>query len=135
MSNNMMQPSNGPHDNSPALMIEQLMQGMANTLALMNQRMEQLERQVKLLTPLTSAQEKALGEKIKQRAEELREEYRLSAACVPAIANAIRKELKLVGGVRALRELPRMEYLVYVERVSLWDDYSTMRAIRKNAMK
>lgn len=113
------------------LQTQQLMQSMANAMAAMNQRMGQLEKQVRQLTPITGAQEKALGEKVRQRAETLADEYRLDAKAVPLIASAIRKDIKLEGGVRALRELPRVEYPVYVERIALWDDYGAMKAIRK----
>lgn len=111
---------------------EQLMQGMANVMTAMNQRMEKLERQMELITPITGPQEKAIGEQIKQRAGELREQYGLDSKALPAISKAIRKDLKLAGGVRAIRELPRVEYPVYIERIALWDDYAVMRAIKKS---
>lgn len=111
---------------------EQLMQGMANVMTAMNQRMEKLERQMELITPITGPQEKAIGEQIKQRAGELREQYGLDTKALPAISKAIRKDLKLAGGVRAIRELPRVEYPVYIERIALWDDYAVMRAIKKS---
>ena len=47
------------------------------------------------------------------------------------IASAIRKDIKLEGGVRSIRELPRVEYPVYVDRIALWDDYWAMKAIKK----
>ena len=112
---------------------QQLMQSMANALAAMNQRIDQMERQIRQLTPITGAQERALGDKVKQRAQELQEQYKLPAKAATLIANAIRKDIKLEGGVRALRELPRVEYPVYVDRIALWDDYGTMRAIRKTS--
>lgn len=111
--------------------VEQLMQGMAGALSAMDRRMQQLERQIQMLTPITGAQEKAIGAQIKQRAEELRKQYKLDASALAPIANAIRKDLKLSGGVNAIRELPRVEYSVYIERIVLWDDFRAMRAIRK----
>lgn len=113
--------------------MERLMQVMANALSATNQRMEQMEKQIQRLTPITGAQEKALAQRIRARAEELCGQYSLPPATATAIANAIRKEIKTTGGVRAIRELPRVEYPVYVERVDLWDDYAAMRAIRRNA--
>lgn len=112
---------------------QQLMQSMANALAAMNQRMEQLERQLRQLTPITGAQEKALGDKIKFRAQELQKSYNLPLKAVSMIAQAIRKDIKLEGGVRAIRELPRVEYPVYVDRIALWDDYAAMKAIKKTS--
>jgi uncharacterized coiled-coil protein SlyX len=141
MTGNMMQPADG--NNLPASTVEQmgavivqqqqLMQRMADALASMNQRMGQLERQLRQLTPITSTQEKALGDKIKFRAQELQKSYNLPGKAVSLIANAIRKDIKLEGGVRAIRELPRVEYPVYVDRIALWDDYAAMRAIKKTS--
>lgn len=135
----MMQPVQGQSLPAPTveemglilLHMEQLMQGMMNVVSVTNQNMEQIKRELRQLTPITGAQEKALGEKIRQRAEQLCEEYNLSARCVPMIANAIRKDVKLEGGVRSIRELPRVEYPVYVDRIAMWDDYGAMKAIRK----
>lgn len=110
---------------------QQLMQSMADAMAAMYKRIDQMERQIRQLTPITGAQERALGDKVKQRAHELQEQYKLPAKAATLIANAIRKDIKLEGGVRALRELPRVEYPVYVDRIALWDDYGAMRAIRK----
>ena len=112
---------------------QQLMQSMANALAAMNQRMGQLERQLRQLTPITGAQEKALGDKIKLRAQELQKSYNLPMKAASMIAQAIRKDIKLEGGVRAIRELPRVEYTVYVDRIALWDDYAAMKAIKKTS--
>lgn len=113
--------------------LEGLMKIMAQTVSAMNERIDRLDRQVQQLTPITGAQERALGEKIKQRAEELRGVYKLPESSRTAIANAIRKDVKTVGGVRAIRELPRVDYTVYLDQIALWDDYATMRAIKKKA--
>lgn len=115
--------------------MQQLMQGMADSIRATNERMAKLERQIELLTPLTGAQEKALCAEVRRRAGELCGQYRLSAGYEQAVAAAIRGELKREGGVRAVRELPRIEYNVLLERVALWDDYDTMRALRQQARK
>ena len=113
--------------------MQQLMQGMADSIRATNARMAKLERQIELLTPLTGAQEKALCAEIRRRAAELCGQYHLGEGFEQAVAAAIRGELKREGGVRAVRELPRIEYNVLLERVALWDDYNTMRELRKRA--
>ena len=78
----MMQPVQGQSLPAPTveemglilLHMEQLMQGMMNVVSVTNQNMEQIKRELRQLTPITGAQEKALGEKIRQRAEQLCEE-------------------------------------------------------------
>jgi len=113
--------------------MQQLMLGMADAIRAANTRMEKMERQLELLTPITGAQERALRAEIRRRAEALSGLYRLQDGSRTAIAAAIRAGLKGEAGVRAMRELPRIEYSVLLERVALWDDYDTMRAIRKRA--
>jgi hypothetical protein len=113
--------------------MQQLMLGMADAIRAANTRMEKMERQLELLTPITGAQERALRAEIRRRAEALSGLYRLPDGSRTAIAAAIRAGLKGEAGVRAMRELPRIEYSVLLERVALWDDYDTMRAIRKRA--
>lgn len=115
--------------------MQQLMQGMADSIRATNARMAKMERQIELLTPLTGAQEKALCAEIRRRAAELCGQYRLGEGYEQAVASAIRSELKREGGVRAVRELPRIEYNVLLERVALWDDYDTMRTLRRQARK
>lgn len=111
--------------------VEQLMQGMASVVEAMNRRMDELERQFRLQTPITGAQERAIGVQIKQRATELQKLYRLDAKAVTAIANAIRKDIKCAGSVNAIREIPRIEFGIYLERIAMWDDYKAMKEIRK----
>ena len=108
-----------------------LMRAMAESVRLTNLRMQKLERQIELMTPLTGAQDKALGEAIRKRADALCEQYRLRPARAGAVATAIRRELKRQSGVRSTRELPRIEYQVLLERVALWGDYDVMREIRR----
>lgn len=113
--------------------LEGLMRMMTQTVAEMNKRIDRLDRQVQQMTPITGAQERALGEKIKQRADELCVLHKLPEGSRTAIANAIRKDIKTTGGVRSIRELPRVDYTVYIDQIALWDDFAVMRAIRKKA--
>ena len=115
--------------------MNQLMRGMADTLRATNERVAQLEAQVKQMVPLSAAQATTLCAVVRNRARELTEQYRLDANGASAIAAAIRRDLKLAAGVRAIGELPRALYSVYVEQVGLWDDYGTMREIKRSHSK
>lgn len=115
-------------------MMEQMAQSMrvmAEAMRATNESVAMLQRQVQQMVPLTSPQKRALNQRIKQRAQELREQYRLKEEAESAITAAIRNALKLSGGVRSVAELPRAMYAVHEEQVALWDDYTTMRAIKK----
>lgn len=139
----MLTPANG--QNVPMLTGEQvltmmghyesLMREVIQMMAAMNDRIDRLDKQMQQITPITGAQERAIGERIKQRAEELCGLYKLPEECRTAIANAIRKDIKNTGGVRAIRELPRVDYVVYIDQISLWDDYAVMREMRRKSRK
>lgn len=85
--------------------------------------------QVKLLTKVTPAQASAINEAIRQRAAELCENYR-AQGCEKAAANAIRRAVRLTTGTNSVRDLPRCEYSVAMEQVSMWDDRKVMKALR-----
>ena len=106
-----------------------IMRGMANMLRATNERMASLEREVKLLTKVTPAQASAINEAIRQRAAELCENYR-AQGCEKAAANAIRRAVRLTTGTNSVRDLPRCEYSVAMEQVSMWDDRKVMKALR-----
>ena len=106
-----------------------IMRGMANMLRATNERMASLEREVKLLTKVTPAQASAINEAIRQRAAELCENYR-AQGCEKAAANAIRRAVRLTTGTNSVRDLPRCEYSVAMEQVSMWDDRKVMKSLR-----
>lgn len=106
-----------------------IMRGMANMLRATNERMASLEREVKLLTKVTPAQAGAINEAIRVRAAELCEAYR-AQGCERAAANAIRRAVRLTTGTNSVRDLPRCEYSVAMEQVRMWDDRTTMKALR-----
>ena len=110
----------------------QLMQGMADMASLLcttNERMGMLEKEVYRLTKVTPAQAKSINAAVKLRAETLCQQHR-AAGCEKAVANAIRKALKLGCGVSNIRELPRGDYALALQRIELWDDYRLIRAIK-----
>lgn len=109
-----------------------LMQSMADTIRAMNDRVTALEKELRHLTPVTSSQAEAIGKAIRDRAAELAEHAGLAArpGAVREIGNLIRKDLRLASGIRSVKELPRVEYLVALERIGYWDDYRQMKALR-----
>ena len=100
---------------------------MANMLRATNERMASMEREIRLLTKVTPAQASAINAAIRERAAALCGSYR-AAGCEKAVANAIRRAVKLTTGVSNVRELPRCEYTVAMQQVQLWDDYKAMKS-------
>ncbi len=109
--------------------IAQVMRGMADMIRATNERMTALEHQVRLLTKVTPAQAGEINAAIRDRAAQLCASYRASGG-EKATANAIRRAVRLLTGVTSIRELPRCEYQVVLQQVSMWDDYKAMKAIR-----
>ena len=123
----------------PADSAQQMMQAMAqmaqgiNDLALMlrvtNERMDALEKEVRRLTKVTPAQAAAINQEIRMRAELLGKQHRAEGFEKP-IANAIRKSLKLGCGISSVRELPRSDYSLAMQRIQMWDDYRLIRDLK-----
>ena len=107
----------------------QIMKGMADMMRTTNERMGALEEQVRALTKVTPAQANSISAAIRERANEACQEYH-ALGCEKAVANAIRKELRLTLGVQNVREIPRCDYEVAMQVVEMWDDYKAMRTIR-----
>ena len=110
--------------------MREALQTMAGMLKATNESMAQLQRQVRLLEKVTPAQASAINRAIRERAVELCVIY-MATDCEKAVAQAIRKAVKLRFGATAAKDLPRCEYEVALAQVQGWDDYSVMREIRK----
>lgn len=130
---------NGEDDKIPAKLadlaagqrqIAEAMHALAEMARMTSERMTMLERQVSLLTKVTSMQARELNTAIRARAVELAAMYTLPG-CENALANAIRRDLRITAGVSSVRELPRCEFKVYMQQVEMWDDYKIVKAIRQ----
>lgn len=108
--------------------IRDMMATMADTIRTTNERMSALEQQVRQLTKLTPAQVKAINEAIRVRAVECCASYGVQGR-ERAVANAIRREAKLVLGASAVREICRGDYTIAMRMIGMWDDYDQMQRI------
>lgn len=133
------------HGNIPAVCDQQMLQAIAqmakgiNDLAMMlrvtNERMDALEKEVRRLTKVTPAQANALNQAIRNRATELCSKHRADG-CEKMISGAIRKNLKLGCGISSVRELPRSDFALAIQRIDMWDDYRQIKEIKaKGATK
>ena len=109
----------------------QLMQSMAEMIRVTNERMANLEKQVAMLEKVTPAQAKELNRAIGERARVLCEGYRMSdSGAVPAVAAAIRKEVRTDTGARSMRDVARCDYHAVLDGISAWENYKTIKAIK-----
>lgn len=107
----------------------QALASMASMMRATNERIAELEREIRLLTKVTPAQANAINAAVRERAAELCASYR-ATGCEKLVGNAIRRAVKLTTGVSNVRELPRCEYSVAMQQVAMWDDYKAMKAIK-----
>ncbi len=112
----------------------QLMQGMAEMVRATNERMTELEQQVRMLEKVTPSQASDLNAAIRDRAAAACKEYRMTGMEKP-VAAAIRKAVRLATGARSVREIARCDYKPIRDLVNTWDEYKTMKAIKAKGAK
>lgn len=100
-------------------------------------RMEALERQIRLNTLVTPAQVRYINDAIRKHARELMLKPELSddAKAVKSLSASIRKSITTRYGVAALYEIPRHEYSVVMQQIDTWNDMLLMRDVIKAARK
>lgn len=117
-----------------AQMIQQSVEAnerMAQMMRVQNDRLEALERQVRLQTPCTPQMVKHLNEAIRAAARaaldgrEMNDERR----CITAVSAIIRKDVYARYGVGSLAEIPRHEYHVALTQVSSWRNALAVRDV------
>lgn len=110
---------------------------LATQQKIQSDRMEALEKQIRLNTLLTPTQVRYIGDAVKTRAREILSKKQLEddRKAVNALAAAIRKAILHRYGVAALHEIPKHEYSVVMQQISTWNDAITMMDITKAARR
>ena len=110
--------------------LRQTLGALANMVRTTNERMGALEEQVRLLTKVTPAQARAIHEAVRDRAAQQCQMWRIPGQ-EKAVANAIRKAVRLHTGISSMKELPRCDYQVVMRQIQMWDDYQVMKTLKK----
>lgn len=115
----------------------QALERIAASNAAMAARIGELEKQVRLKTPLSRGQEKHVNDAIKARAAELMESkgYGADRKAVTKVAGMIRKSVLARYGVGTLREAPACDYEVALEAAKRWNDIIALRDVVKEAKR
>ncbi len=88
-----------------------------------NDRLEALERQIRLNTPVTPQQVRFINDAIRSRARELLFKREIEdARSIKKLGNAIRKDVLARYGIGALHEIPKHEYTVTMMQIGMWSD-------------
>ena len=108
---------------------------LAASQAVQNNRLEALEKQIRLQTPITAKQAQYLNDAIRTKARELLDKRELSGDkwAVTKLGNAIRKDVLARYGVAGLREIPKHEYQVAMNQIGMWSNALVIRDVAKEA--
>lgn len=119
-------------------MMERVLQSMeqnAQAQMVISNRMEALEKQIRLQTPITPKQAQYLNEAIRNKAREMLDKRDLSCDkwAITKLGNAIRKDVLARYGISGLREIPRHEYQVAMNQIGMWGNALVFRDIVREA--
>lgn len=115
----------------------QAMERIAATQQMMTTRISDLEKQVRLKTPLSRAQENYVNNAVRARARELLDSrgYNDDKKAVTKLGGMIRKSILERYGVTSLREAPAYDYETALDQVKFWNNPSLVREVAKEAQK
>ena len=100
--------------------------------SIQNDRLEALEKQIRLQTPVNSKQVKYLNDAIRARARELLDKRGVEDGKATAkLAGYIRKAVMARYGIANIREIPKHEYNVAMQQIAMWNDLLTVRDVAK----
>ena len=127
-----------PLTDTMAAMLSQTQEALMNVAQsqkIMSDRMEALERKVRLNTLITPVQERYLKAEVKRRAMEVLSKRGLDGdkRYVTAIGNGIRKAVLSRYGIGALRDLPQHEYGVAMSQIGTWNDQMLILSVSREA--
>lgn len=101
-----------------------------------NDRLEALERQIRLNTPVTRQQVRYLSAAMKEHAIELLDKSSISdAKAVRKLVGIIKKDVLSDYGITALEEIPKHEYNVAMHNIKTWNNMRIVREVVKEARK
>lgn len=107
---------------------------LSSAQSIQNDRLEALEKQIRLQTPVTSKQVTYMNDAIRQRARMLLDKKGIyDKKATTKLGNAIRYAVLSRYGISNLREIPKHEYNVAMSQIEIWSDVLTVRDIAKEA--
>lgn len=99
-----------------------------------NDRLEALERQIRLNTPVTRQQARYLNAAIKEHALELLDKAGINdSKATRKLVGVIRKNLLSDYGITAIDEIPKHEYSVSMHNIRTWNNMRIVRDVVKEA--
>ena len=106
---------------------------LSSAQVIQNDRLEALEKQIRLQMPVTGKQVSFLNDEIRNRSRELLDKRGIDdKKAVTKLGNMIRKAVLARYGVSSLREVPKYEYQVAMSQIDMWNDALLVRDIIKD---
>lgn len=103
---------------------------LSSAQSVQNDRLEALEKQIRLQTLVTSKQVYYLNDAIRMRARELLDKRSVGdKKAITKLGNLIRKSVLARYGVSSLRDVPKHEYNVALSQISMWNDILSVRTV------
>lgn len=111
------------------------MEQIAAAQQMTSQRIAELEKRVRLKTPMSRTQEKYINDAIRARARELLDAkgFADDKKAVTKLSGAIRRSVLARWGVAALREAPAYDYETALKQIGMWNDMMAIRYVVKEA--
>ena len=102
--------------------------------SIQNDRLEALEKQIRLQTPVSAKEAGYLNAAIRKRARELLDKREVTEEkAVKQLGNIIRKAVLQRYGTGTIREIPKHEYQVALQQIGIWNDMLEIRDVVKEA--
>lgn len=113
------------------------MEQIAASQKLTSDRIEALEKQVRLNTPMSAQQVKYLNDAIREKARDLLDKKDLSCdkKAVTKLSGLIRKDVLSRYGVGGLRDIPKHEYNVAMGQIGMWSNVLAVKDVVRDAQK
>lgn len=103
---------------------------LSSAQSVQNDRLEALEKQIRLQMLVTSKQVYYLNDAIRMRARELLDKRSVSDnKAITKLGNLIRKSVLARYGVSSLRDVPKHEYNVALSQIGMWNDILSVRTV------
>lgn len=98
--------------------------------SIQNDRLEALEKQIRLQTKVDGKMAGYLNDAIRSRSRELLDKRGVDdRKAVTKLGNAIRKAVLMRYGISTLRDVPKHEYNVAMQQIGMWNDLLTVRDV------
>lgn len=110
----------------------QALNQLAAAQSVQNDRMEALEKQIRLNTPVSQGQVRYINDAIKKHARELLFKREIEdAKAIRKLGNAIRKSVLARYGIASIHEIPKHEYTVAMSQIGIWNDALCVRDVAR----